>query len=56
MLVTLIICQYITAQELPCTGKVYWCKDNSCLISELSCNVSKTGNIWLPKECFKEIK
>lgn len=56
MKVILITCQFIAAQYNGCPAVEYWCKDGSCLISEMKCDISKTGHIWLPQRCFKEIK
>ena len=52
--VVLLVCQFITDPYVGCKAIEYWCGGSGCLLSELECSLSETGNVWLPRECFKE--
>lgn len=53
MIVALVACMYVQAPYVGCKGRIAWCDQAGCVISDLVCGITKTGNIYLPRECFQ---
>ena len=53
--IILIACQFVQPQYVGCKGDLAWCGENGCVLTNLKCDISKTGNIYLPESCFKRL-
>lgn len=53
MIVVLVACMYVQPIYVGCKGQIAWCNQDGCVITDLVCRITQTGNIFLPKECFK---
>lgn len=55
MIVYLILCQYVSQQYIGCQAEIAWCfvdKEPMCVLKNVKCDITDTGNIVLPERCY----
>lgn len=56
ILVLLTECEFVPKKYEGCQAQVAWCFGNDCILKNVKCDITKTGNICLPYRCFHEKK